>query len=68
MTSTDLIPAPSRTAHGDGLHELGDATTIDAAAGTEGVARWLRSTVGAATGLGLPPPGPALTCATVKPV
>ncbi|MFD0115979.1 beta-N-acetylhexosaminidase [Streptomyces sp. NPDC058320] len=57
MTSTDLIPAPSRTAHGDGLHELGDATTIDAAAGTEGVARWLRSTVGAATGLGLPPAG-----------
>ncbi|MFB7162991.1 beta-N-acetylhexosaminidase [Streptomyces sp. NPDC056242] len=57
MTSTDLIPAPSRTAHGDGLHELGDATTIEAAAGTEGVARWLRSTVGAATGLGLPPAG-----------
>ncbi|MEU5061506.1 beta-N-acetylhexosaminidase [Streptomyces sp. NPDC021470] len=51
------MPAPSRTAHGDGLHELGDATTIDAAAGTEGVARWLRSTVGAATGLGLPPAG-----------
>ncbi|MFE6804029.1 beta-N-acetylhexosaminidase [Streptomyces sp. NPDC057696] len=54
MTSTDLIPAPRRTAPGDGLHELGDATAIDAAAGTEGVARWLRSTVGAATGLGLP--------------
>ncbi|MER5955100.1 beta-N-acetylhexosaminidase [Streptomyces sp. NPDC001893] len=51
------MPAPSRTAHGDGLHELGDATTIEAAAGTEGVARWLRSTVGAATGLGLPPAG-----------
>ncbi|MGW6141059.1 beta-N-acetylhexosaminidase [Streptomyces sp. NPDC055140] len=54
MTSADLIPAPRRTAPGDGLHALGDATTIDAGAGTEGVARWLRSTVGAATGLGLP--------------
>ncbi|MFB7715639.1 beta-N-acetylhexosaminidase [Streptomyces sp. NPDC056105] len=57
MTSTDLIPAPGRTAPGDGLHELGDTTTVDAAGGTEGVARWLRSTVGAATGLGLPPAG-----------
>ncbi|WP_432164776.1 beta-N-acetylhexosaminidase [Streptomyces sp. bgisy031] len=57
VTSADLIPAPRRTAPGDGLHELGDATTIDAAAGTEGVARWLRSTVAAATGLGLPPAG-----------
>ncbi|MGW6483484.1 beta-N-acetylhexosaminidase [Streptomyces sp. NPDC055059] len=57
MTSADLIPAPRRTAPGDGLHELGDTTTIDAGAGTEGVARWLRSTVGAATGLGLPHAG-----------
>ncbi|MFG3369014.1 beta-N-acetylhexosaminidase [Streptomyces sp. NPDC090032] len=53
MTSADLIPAPRRTAPGDGLHELGDATAIAAGAGTEGVARWLRSTVGAATGLAL---------------
>ncbi|WTZ98112.1 beta-N-acetylhexosaminidase [Streptomyces sp. NBC_01378] len=51
------MPAPRRTAPGDGLHELGDTTTIDAGAGTEGVARWLRSTVGAATGLGLPHAG-----------
>ncbi|MFF1359322.1 beta-N-acetylhexosaminidase [Streptomyces sp. NPDC058297] len=53
MTSADLIPAPRRTAPGDGLHELGDTTTIAAGAGTEGVTRWLRSTVGAATGLAL---------------
>ncbi|GAA1903510.1 beta-N-acetylhexosaminidase [Streptantibioticus ferralitis] len=53
----DLIPAPTH------LHEasdsasfpLDDSTVIDAAPGTEGVARWLRSAVGAATGLALAP-------------
>ena len=54
MTPADLDSrTPPDGARCDGLHELGDATTIDAGAGTEGVARWLRSTVGAATGLGL---------------
>ena len=55
MTSADLIPVPRSTAgHGNGVHELGGGTTLAAGAGTEGVARWLRSTVGAATGLDLP--------------
>jgi len=55
VTSADLIPVPRSTAgHGNGVHELGGGTTLAAGAGTEGVARWLRSTVGAATGLDLP--------------
>lgn len=54
MTSAELVPAPRRTTAGDGHHELGDTTALTAGPGTEGVARWLRSTVGAATGLALP--------------
>ncbi|NGN66311.1 beta-N-acetylhexosaminidase [Streptomyces sp. A7024] len=55
----DFIPAP-RTAHpsGDGHFLLTPATTLSAATGTEGVARWIRATIGAATGLPLDP-GPA---------
>ncbi|MFB7334679.1 beta-N-acetylhexosaminidase [Streptomyces adustus] len=49
-----LIPAPrhiSRNPSGRG--RLGRATRLVAGPGTEGVARWLRATVGAATGLPL---------------
>ncbi|MEU6661024.1 beta-N-acetylhexosaminidase [Streptomyces sp. NPDC046821] len=54
-TTADLIPAPQVVAGGgDGVHELGAGSTLTAGAGTEGVARWLRSAVGAATGLDLP--------------
>ncbi|MEU3031390.1 beta-N-acetylhexosaminidase [Streptomyces incarnatus] len=55
-----LIPAPVRVAVPDGAAAgarcVVDADTgIEAAEGTERVARWLRSTVGAATGLPLAP-------------
>lgn len=54
----DLIPAPVEAhRHADGGHvDLGPGTTLDAGPGTEGTARWLRATVGAATGLPLLPP------------
>ncbi|MEU4210371.1 beta-N-acetylhexosaminidase [Streptomyces sp. NPDC026206] len=60
---TDLIPAPRRfhrtppTRGLDVLDEktgLDEETVLDAGPGTQGVAHWLRSTVGAATGLPLP--------------
>ncbi|MFG2941667.1 beta-N-acetylhexosaminidase [Streptomyces sp. NPDC048282] len=59
MTSeTDLIPAPARAARNtDGHKYLDRATALDARPGTEGVARWLRATVGAATGLPFPEAG-----------
>ncbi|MFG3287939.1 beta-N-acetylhexosaminidase [Streptomyces sp. NPDC048179] len=59
MTSeTDLIPAPARAARNtDGHKFLDRATALDARPGTEGVARWLRATVGAATGLPFPEAG-----------
>ncbi|MEU0136146.1 beta-N-acetylhexosaminidase [Streptomyces sp. NPDC006296] len=51
-----LIPAPVRTSDGEGEGFLpGAATTITAGPGTEGTARWLRSTVGAALGLPFAP-------------
>ncbi|MFE5482004.1 beta-N-acetylhexosaminidase [Streptomyces sp. NPDC056527] len=53
-----LIPAPGRVeARGDapGLFSLDAGTTLDAGPGTEGVASWLRSTLGAATGLPFAP-------------
>ncbi|MGC5037810.1 beta-N-acetylhexosaminidase [Streptomyces sp. DT190] len=56
MTSpeTDLIPAPSRIETGSGPGCVLDADSgIEAGPGTEQVARWLRATVGAATGLPL---------------
>ncbi|MFC5801590.1 beta-N-acetylhexosaminidase [Streptomyces formicae] len=56
MTSTDLIPAPSGIecrADSPGRFALDGDTRLDARPGTEGVARWLRSALGAATGLPL---------------
>ncbi|WP_367125280.1 beta-N-acetylhexosaminidase [Streptomyces phytohabitans] len=54
----DLIPAPrSVTAGGGGDYVLGSGSALDAGPGTEGVARWLRGALGAATGLALPPYG-----------
>ncbi|MFE5871882.1 beta-N-acetylhexosaminidase [Streptomyces roseifaciens] len=56
---THLIPAPRRirpTPPGGGTgFVLDEETGIDAQPGTEGVARWMRATVGAATGLPLAP-------------
>jgi hexosaminidase len=58
MTFDDLIPAPQQARRvpvpaGDGLVPLDDETVLVAGAGTEETARWLRRTVGAATGLPL---------------
>ncbi|MFF5522353.1 beta-N-acetylhexosaminidase [Streptomyces coeruleorubidus] len=54
--NTDVIPAPLSVETGDGQGFLLDAGTgIEAGPGTEQVARWLRATVGAATGLPLDP-------------
>ncbi|CAM5528427.1 beta-N-acetylhexosaminidase [Streptomyces abikoensis] len=58
-TGTGLIPLPRRVTgipSADGC-VLDDSTSVRAAPGTEGVARWLRATVGAATGLPLPDGG-----------
>ncbi|MEH0470610.1 beta-N-acetylhexosaminidase [Streptomyces sp. B21-097] len=50
----DLIPAPRNLVRHHGGHGRLDARTrLEAEPGTEGVARWLRATVGAATGLPL---------------
>ncbi|MFF7449247.1 MULTISPECIES: family 20 glycosylhydrolase [unclassified Streptomyces] len=54
----ELIPAPrhvTRTSSGHGW--LDERTPLLAGPGTEGVARWLRATVGAATGCPLPDGG-----------
>ncbi|MGC9536280.1 beta-N-acetylhexosaminidase [Streptomyces sp. UG1] len=51
----DLIPAPRRMERATGCYELGDGFGIETGPGTEGTARWLRATLGAATGLALPP-------------
>ncbi|MFC4516283.1 beta-N-acetylhexosaminidase [Streptomyces ehimensis] len=53
----DLIPAPLsvRAVPPSGRYVLDEETRIEARPGTEGVARWLRATVGAATGLPLDP-------------
>ncbi|WP_344076066.1 beta-N-acetylhexosaminidase [Streptomyces crystallinus] len=51
----DLVPAPRSTAQGEGEFVLGEGTALAAAPGTEGAARWLRSTVGAALARPLPP-------------
>ncbi|MCX2184861.1 beta-N-acetylhexosaminidase [Streptomyces sp. SKN60] len=55
-----MIPAPlaAETPAGAGEFVLDERTVVDAGPGTAGAARWLRATVGAATGLPLAP-GPA---------
>ncbi|MFE0046526.1 beta-N-acetylhexosaminidase [Streptomyces albireticuli] len=57
LTGTDLIPEPRsvRAVPGGTGHVLREDTGLDARPGTEHVARWLRATVGAATGLPLAP-------------
>ncbi|GGT15019.1 beta-N-acetylhexosaminidase [Streptomyces kurssanovii] len=57
MTSTNLIPAPRvvRSIPSAGGFVLDESTVVDAGPGTEAAARWLRRTVGAATGLLLAP-------------
>ncbi|WP_031076372.1 beta-N-acetylhexosaminidase [Streptomyces sp. NRRL S-118] len=60
MDASDLIPAPRRTrcrADSPGRLSLGEDTALDARPGTEGVARLLRASLGAATGLPLAPGG-----------
>ncbi|MEU9853820.1 beta-N-acetylhexosaminidase [Streptomyces sp. NPDC047974] len=54
MADTDLIPAPLTIRYeggAPGYVSLDERTTLDAGPGTEGTARWLRSVLGAATGL-----------------
>lgn len=53
----DLIPTPSHTTtySADASFTLGPGTVLAAGPGTEGTARWLRATLGAATGLPLAP-------------
>ncbi|MER7492684.1 beta-N-acetylhexosaminidase [Streptomyces pharetrae] len=54
MDFEDLIPAPRtgrRVPPARGTFTLDEATALHAAPGTERVARWLRGTLGAATGL-----------------
>ncbi|WP_420802610.1 beta-N-acetylhexosaminidase [Streptomyces cavernae] len=53
----DLIPAPQKVSWSPpapGYESLDADTHLEARAGTEGVARWLRATLGAATGLPFP--------------
>jgi hexosaminidase len=60
MDDNDLIPAPRRTAcraDSPGYFSLDEDTTVDARPGTEGVARLLRASLGAATALPLAPGG-----------
>ncbi|MFF4062193.1 beta-N-acetylhexosaminidase [Streptomyces sp. NPDC001668] len=52
----DVIPEPRHVqVHGDGSFELGPATKLAVGEGAERTERWLRATLGAATGLPLPP-------------
>lgn len=52
---TDVIPAPRQVLwNSAGYTSLHEETGLEAGPGTEGVARWLRATLGAATGLPLP--------------
>jgi hexosaminidase len=53
---TDVIPQPGHvTNDGDGFFELGPGTEVAVGEGAERTARWLRATLGAATGLPLAP-------------
>ncbi len=59
MPEFQLVPAPrTLTAGGGGPFALTDATAVQAAPGTEGVARWLRTALGPPTGLPLAPARP----------
>ncbi|MGW4255846.1 beta-N-acetylhexosaminidase, partial [Streptomyces californicus] len=50
-----LVPAPrSLAAAAAGPYPLGYTTPLTAGPGTQGVARWLRATLGPATGLPFP--------------
>ncbi|MCL6736806.1 beta-N-acetylhexosaminidase [Streptomyces neyagawaensis] len=63
---TDLIPAPRRLVrNGSGRGRLDEGTRLVAGPGTEGVARWLRATVGAATGYALTAGGGESVCRLV---
>ncbi|SPF03184.1 beta-N-acetylhexosaminidase [Streptomyces sp. MA5143a] len=54
LDGTELIPAPRRVFRNHpGRGRLDEGTRLVAGPGTEGVARWLRATVGAATGYAL---------------
>ena len=56
MPLTDLIPAPRSVVPGEGPgFVLREDTRLDAGAGTEDTARWLRCTLSPATGLPLQP-------------
>lgn len=53
---TSLIPVPGVLRHPTvGGFVLDESTVLDAGPGTEATARWLRATLGAVTGLALPP-------------
>ncbi|MEU6805522.1 beta-N-acetylhexosaminidase [Streptomyces neyagawaensis] len=69
MTEPDgmeLIPAPRRLVrNGSGRGRLDEGTRLVAGPGTEGVARWLRATVGAATGYALTEGGGESVCRLV---
>ncbi|MET9435242.1 beta-N-acetylhexosaminidase [Streptomyces sp. NPDC006551] len=57
MPESHLIPAPlvtERRGGAPGVRSLDERTTLDAGPGTEGTARWLRTALGAATGLPFP--------------
>ncbi|MBU7598707.1 beta-N-acetylhexosaminidase [Streptomyces sp. P38-E01] len=58
LSPSPLIPAPVAVRPAEGALRLDADTALAAAAGTEGVARWLRTTLGAATGWPLLPDGP----------
>ncbi|MFD5543545.1 glycoside hydrolase family 20 zincin-like fold domain-containing protein, partial [Streptomyces sp. NPDC127079] len=52
----DVIPEPrDAVVHGDGFFELDARTGLSAGEGAAPTERWLRTTLGAATGLPLPP-------------
>ncbi|MEU6145152.1 beta-N-acetylhexosaminidase [Streptomyces sp. NPDC047081] len=56
----DVIPTPAHcTWNSAGYTSLDAGTALEAGPGTEGVARWLRATLGAATGLPFPETGDA---------
>ncbi|SDK68601.1 beta-N-acetylhexosaminidase [Streptomyces indicus] len=59
MPHTDLVPLPHHVQEHEGpAFVLDHSTRIAAGEGTERTERWLRSTLGAATGLALAPAGP----------